>query len=142
MKMNFSHSGHLRRYLRSRNRFILFTRHILTSFSSTLIDYTVFSSLYALNHNIILSTYTARGVSMIYNYTMLRQLVFQNQRSVQDTLPKYLMLAFLNATLSTLLIYIIAPVVLGYVLIAKILAELLLYAFNFALQRAFIFPNK
>lgn len=114
-------------------------RYVLSSFTATVVDYCTFMIIYGMSRNVLLSAYTARffGASVSYNFN--KHLVFQCQS--KDTLPKYIVLVTISGLVSTLLIYAITPLVLGYVLIAKLAADGVLYLCNFAIQKQMIFKD-
>lgn len=118
--------------------FVLF-RFTLASLSAALIDYTVFILIYSLSSNLLAGQACARLVSMIFNYSVVKKLVFYSGEEIIRTFPKYVALAFFSGSISYLLIKVLTTLSPLPVIAAKAIVESLIFFANFAIQREFIF---
>ena len=118
--------------------FVLF-RFTLASLSSALIDYAVFILIYGLTSNLLAGQACARLVSMLYNYSVVKKMVFFSGEQVSRTFPKYLALVIFSGTISYFLIKILTQFSPLPVIAAKAIVESLVFLANFAIQRDFIF---
>ena len=67
--------------------FVLF-RFTLASLSSALIDYAVFILIYGLTSNLLAGQACARLVSMLYNYSVVKKMVFFSGEQVYQNLSQ------------------------------------------------------
>lgn len=118
--------------------FVLF-RFTLVSIFSALIDNTVFILIYVFSSNILTSQVSARAVSMIFNYSAVKKVVFYSDVRHGKTFPKYLSLVIISGFVSYLLIKVLTMFSPLSVVPAKLVAESIVFLANFAIQRDFIF---
>ena len=118
--------------------FVLF-RFTLASLLSAAIDYTVFIIVFNLSASIPASQAAARTVSMGFNYSAVKRAVFYSGQKTATTFPKYLALVCVSGLVSYLLIEGLVLFLPVPVIVAKILAESVVFLANFAIQRDFIF---
>jgi glycosyltransferase involved in cell wall biosynthesis len=118
--------------------FTLF-RFTLASLSSALIDYAVFILIYGLTSNLLAGQACARLVSSLYNYSVVKKMVFLSGERVSRTFPKYFALVICSGSISYFLIKILTQFSLMPVIAAKAVVESLVFLANFAIQRDFIF---
>jgi putative flippase GtrA len=107
--------------------------------SSALIDYAVFILIYGLTSNLLSGQACARLISMLYNYSVVKKMVFFSGEQVSRTFPKYLALVIFSGTISYLLIKALSTYSPVPVIAAKAIVESLVFLANFAIQRDFIF---
>jgi glycosyltransferase involved in cell wall biosynthesis len=120
--------------------FVLF-RFTLAAIFSALIDNTVFILIYGFSSNILTSQVSGRAVSMIFNYSAVKKVVFYSDVKHGKTFPKYLSLVIISGFVSYLLIKGITMFSLLSVVPAKLVAESIVFLANFAIQRDFIFAQ-
>jgi glycosyltransferase involved in cell wall biosynthesis len=132
-------SSHFNPILDSMRIYFVLFRFTLASLSSALIDYAVFILIYGLTSNLLAGQASARLVSMLYNYSVVKKMVFFSGEEVSRTFPKYLALVICSGTVSYLLIKLLTQFSLLPVIPAKALVESLVFLANFAIQRDFIF---
>jgi putative flippase GtrA len=121
--------------------YFTFFRYALVSLLTTLVDYAVFLAVHSLVKDLLASVYAARVVSVIINYLLVREGVFYSGKRIIDTLPRYLALvAFSGWVAARLMDMGMRRFGLDLVL-AKMLAEMTLYLFNFFMMRWFVFRN-
>jgi hypothetical protein len=118
--------------------FTLF-RFTLASLSSALIDFAVFMLIYGLTSNLLAGQACARLVSSLYNYSVVKKMVFLSGERVSRTFPKYFALVICSGSISYFLIKILTQFSLMPVIAAKAVVESLVFLANFAIQRDFIF---
>ncbi len=121
--------------------FVLF-RFTLAALLSAVIDYTVFIFVYHLSSSISASQASARLVSMGFNYTAIKKAVFYSNQKTTSTFPKYLILVCISGFVSFLLIKGFVMFLNFPVVVAKVVAESIVFLANFAIQRDFIFINR
>ncbi len=127
------------RPLASSRLHFVFGRYMLVGLLSNLLDYTIFLMMYNYTSSVFVSTYTARGISMVLNYALVSRIVFHAGGPTVATFPKYMALVIFSGFLVWQLISVFNPLFGGYVLLAKLAAEALVYGFNFSMQRWLIF---
>jgi len=118
---------------------IVFARFSLSSVLSALLDYAVFYLLYKAGLRVALSIFFARLASVIFNYLVVRNLVFFSRRKATQSFLQYILLVIFSGTMTWLMIRWLAPLLKGDVLMAKIFAESVLFFFNYFVQKTFIF---
>jgi putative flippase GtrA len=91
---------------------------------------------------VAVSQVCGRAVGVLFNYRAARNAVFLSEEKHRTTLPKYLLLVAVNGCVSYLMIAALTSRAGLKVLPAKLLAESILFAANFAIQRDFIFTHK
>jgi putative flippase GtrA len=111
------------------------------SLVSAVVDNVIFYLVFRASGFIALAQLTARCFSVLFNYALVRSSVFRSIQPHGFLLPRYLALVTLNALLSYAGIRLITASSHISVPIAKMLAETLLFLFNFALQRAWVFRH-
>ena len=115
------------------------------SFSSLLsfiVDYLLYSVLFAFSGKIMLSNITARIFSSIFNFMLNKKVVFKNKENIYKTAVKYFLLAAGILAVNTLLLNIIVKYVIKNEYIAKMIVEVVLFFFSWAAQRSFVFKKK
>ncbi len=133
-------SSHFNPLLDSMRIYFLLLRFSFSSLFASSIDFIIFTGVYLLNRNILTALVLARLVSGCINFLINRNRVFHDRGGLAAPLGKYLLLFTALGTLSFLSIRTMAG--LGFnVIIAKILAESVLFLASFTIQRDFIFTT-
>jgi glycosyltransferase involved in cell wall biosynthesis len=132
-------SSHFNPILDSMRIYFVLFRFTLASLSSALIDFAVFMLVYGLSQNLLAGQACARPVSMLYNYFVVKKLVFFSREEIVRTFPKYVALTFCSGSISYLLIKILVTFSPVPVIAAKAIVESFVFFANFAIQRDFIF---
>lgn len=119
-----------------------FLKFSLSSFSSFLIDYTLYALLVFLlgSNYIVISNVVARIASATCNYIFNSRLVFKESSHMAKTATEYAALAVAMLALNTLALVALVSIGLN-AYIAKILTEALLFIVNFLIQKYFIFKK-
>jgi putative flippase GtrA len=113
-------------------------RFFFASLASAVIDNVVFAAAYLALPQLGACQLAARLVSMGVNFGLNRSAVFHDRQEIRRTLPRYLALSLLSGLLGYALIRGLHGLGLR-VLVAKVLAESLLFFLNFAVQRLVVF---
>lgn len=120
-------------------------KFILSSFSSFIVDYLVFTVLMLIlpheNSLILMSNIAARFISAFYNYSMNCSFVFHTKRKLK-TAAEYFALAVLILLFNNIILFILVEGIDMWVYAAKIMTECILFLISFIVQRRFIFSGK
>lgn len=140
---NNNESSHFNPIRDSIRIYSIIFKYSFSSLFSALIDYIVFIIAQACGAKIMAATYIARACSCLVNFTLNKKVVFKGNGNSLVQLAKYLVLVVISGTISgwtvtylAALLPMIAPVII------KVPVEVILYIFNYAIQRAFIFNDK
>lgn len=113
-------------------------RYLGASLSSYIIDFALFILFFHLLSDLFISVLLARLISSSYNFSINHRLVFKSNQKMQKTILSYAMLCIFNVVFSFYLIKLL--LLFGINLyIGKIVADTILYFFNFYVQRIFVF---
>jgi len=133
-----SHFNTVRDSARIYKEIIKFSLSSLISFG---IDYLLFCLLTVVSGSLLIANIGARIVSGGVNYTLNKKMVFRHEKKIASSLLQYIALAGCILVLNTLLLEALAYINVN-VFFAKIMAELLLFSFNYFIQHAVIFRGK
>lgn len=112
------------------------------SLASALVDNVVFYLVYHATGAIAGAQLAGRIVSVFFNYRFVRRAVFFSDQHHRILLPRYLSLVAVNALISYAGIRLLSAITPLGVVPSKVLTETLLFAANFAVQRALIFSRR
>lgn len=123
--------------------FVLF-RYVLASIVTAAVDYIVFFLVSPFVGSYLGLTFISRGASVLVNYTLVRNMVFSSRERVLATFPKYLALVAVSGFISATIVSYLCGNFAFFkgtkgLLLAKAIAEGLLYLANFVIQRDLIF---
>ena len=112
-------------------------KFMFASVSSFVVDYLLYTILNLLTGNLVLSNIVARIFSSTFNYTVNRNMVFKDKKSVSKSIIKYYLLAAFILLINTILLTLLSTVISKYV--AKIIIEIVLFIVSYFVQKRFIF---
>jgi putative flippase GtrA len=135
-------SSHFRPFFDSMRVYFVLLRFTFASLLTAFIDNLVFLVVYRMVHSILIGQICARSCAVLFNYTLVRSSVFRSHGRIESTLPKFLLLVVLNGLLSYSLIQLLVTHTRLSVIAAKILAETLLFAVSFVIQRDLVFGSR
>ena len=118
--------------------FVLF-RFLISSLTTTVIDFIVFIICSSLGLNIMFSTFAARLIAGNYNFIVNKKIVFRSETNVILSLLKYWALVVLLGSISYLGIQALVSYGGMNLLLSKAIIESLLFFISFAVQRDLIF---
>ena len=132
-------SSHFNPIFDSMKIYFVLLRFSFVSLLTAILDNVVFLLSFQLSHSIGLSQTMGRLVACIFNYSAARKAVFLSRGRHSSTLPKYLGLVIVGGLTSYALIKLLVSLFPLSPVIAKIIAETILFLANFAIQRDFVF---
>jgi dolichol-phosphate mannosyltransferase len=128
-----------------KDKLLEFIKFTASSLASTTVDLGLFALLVFLLRNIgpeyyiFISTVIARIVSLLVNYNINAQLVFEEEEDRNFPFIKYISLALAEMLLSALLVYLLATNIELNETLAKMLVDGALFFAGYLIQRNFIF---
>lgn len=140
--INKNQSSHFNPFMDSLKIYLVFIRFNLSSLLSVIIDYPIFSVLFAMTGNVFASQFVARSFAGIVNYYVNRKFVFKSDRSHKAAIAMYLTTWLLMGILSYGLIQLLHSRLGINIYMAKIFAEGLMYIVGFIVQRELVFTPR
>ncbi len=126
----------------------LFIKFIASSLSSCVLDIILFaifcnffSNIVPTHSVVIISTYMARILSSLYNYSLNRCKVFRSNTSLASSAVKYIILCIIQASVSALLVSFTVSHIMPNKVISKIIVDTLLFFVSFGVQREYVFKE-
>jgi putative flippase GtrA len=136
-----SASSHFDPILDSMRIYFVLFRFALASMCTALIDNLLFSLIFLRSGSITKSQIAARTVAMIFNFLIVKRVVFKSNRRPWRELVEYVALVAGSGAVSYGLIRILMTYLGLSVLRSKLLAEAILFSVNFLVQRDLIFAG-
>jgi glycosyltransferase involved in cell wall biosynthesis len=121
--------------------FVLF-RFLISSLSTSLIDFLVFIICSSTGMNILFSTIIARLIAGNFNFAVNKKIVFKSESNLILSLVKYWSLVALLGSISFVGIQSLVNYAHLNILFSKGLIETLLFFVSFAVQRDLVFYSK
>ncbi|MGN6368457.1 MAG: GtrA family protein [Phycisphaerae bacterium] len=134
-------SSHFNPLIDSVKIYFTLLRFSLTSAASALLDYGIFTAALACGSSIGMAQIIARAISMFFNYAAVRKVVFFSRRKHSVVFPRYLLLVILSGLASWGIMSLLALQLHVTILVAKPVAEVIVFLANFTIQRDFIFGS-
>jgi glycosyltransferase involved in cell wall biosynthesis len=133
-------SSHFNPLLDSMRIYFVLFRYLIVSLLTAGVDNAVFAFVFLLHPGILTAMVAGRVVACLFNYLMNRSAVFMSRTPVRLSMPRYILLVVFSGTIGYFLIR--AAVDSGFctAIPAKLAVESILFIFNFAVQRVFVFP--
>lgn len=116
-------------------------KYLCSSGLSVVVDYAVFFTLTNYTNNVFLLTYSGRICSSIINFIINKKVVFKTTGKVWYQGIKYFLLVLLSGTISAIAVSGFQMVISENLVIAKVIVEIILFFFNFYIQKNFIFAK-
>ncbi|MFD1216793.1 bifunctional glycosyltransferase family 2/GtrA family protein [Microbulbifer celer] len=135
-------SSHFKPLLDSLRIYATFSRFFLVAVSSVVLDFLLFILLYAISKDIIVSTFSARSISSVYNFLCNKYLVFKSFNGVKGFFSEstgYFILAAIVAMISGVLVRGVYETLGASVILTKIMVDALLFFSNYFLQKNLVF---
>ena len=131
-------SSHFNPLIDSMKIYFLLLRFSFSSLLASSIDFVIFSAVYWLKKDILTALIVARLISGGVNFLINKSLVFHDRENTSRPLLKYLALFVTLGALSFLSIRTMVDFGINAI-VAKIVAESVLFLASFTIQRDFIF---
>jgi putative flippase GtrA len=129
--------SHFRPLRDSARIYFALLRYSVASLVTEMADLVVFASSMALSDDLLLSNALGRLVALWVQFTLLQNFVFRS-RGTARTLVLYLGLVVVSGVISTALQLQLANII-PFPVVAKVLAEVLVFVFNFLFLRDLVF---
>lgn len=113
-----------------------------SSLLSFVVDYLLYSVMFAVSGSIKLSNVIARIISSCFNFMLNKRVVFKNKDSVGKTAAKYFSLAAVILAVNTALLSFFTKHLIKNEYAAKAVIEVLLFLVSWTVQRSFVFKKK
>lgn len=117
-------------------------KYSMASLLSAVIDNLIFIVLSAYLSNIYLMTFAGRAVSAVFNFTLNKKIVFKRQGDMVKQSIKYICLVILSGSISATCVSFLSRILNIHVVPIRLVVELILYFFNFYVQKNFIFVKR
>ena len=99
-------SSHFSPLLDSMRIYWVLLRYVTVSLITAAIDYLTFFVAYPLTDDSILATtYISRGVAVLANYLLLRNVVFHSRKMMRQTFPRYILLVAVSGLVASAMIH-------------------------------------
>ena len=129
-----------------RDSFLIYRKLLcfaLSSFSSFLVDYGLFSLFTFLSSHVLLANICARLISASFNYEINKRYVFKQKDAGYSSLVKYAFTAVTVLVCNTMILAIFTDILHINPMIGKLMTELILFIFSWTVQKTFVFkPQK
>lgn len=136
-------SSHFNTILDSARIYRLLLAFILSSLMAAAVDYAIFIMMtLLLPGQLLVSVVTARVTSSLVNFTINRHLVFRQKNAGQMTVVRYYALVVTIMLLNYGLIELLSNRIGINLYVAKVIADLSLYALSFLAQRDFVYRKR
>jgi putative flippase GtrA len=132
-------SSHFNPVLDSLRIYFTLFRFSIVSILTALLDNSIFYLMLNCSLGVGLAQIAGRLAAIAFNYPAGRKAVFLSQQRHRTVFPKYLLSVIGSGLISYALIRFLSSNLFLGVLPAKIIAESILFVFNFAVQRDFVF---
>jgi putative flippase GtrA len=135
-------SSHFNPVLDSLKIYFVLFRFLLSSLSTSLIDFLIFIICSGSGLNILMSTIASRFIAGNYNFVINKKMVFRNESNFKLSFIKYWLLVILLGSISYLGILTLVDYANLNLLLSKAILETLLFFASFAIQRNLIFNSR
>jgi putative flippase GtrA len=135
-------SSHFNPLLDSMRIYYVFLRYCASSVVTAMTDYVVFVLLLSHDHSLASAQIFGRAAGILVNFTLARKLVFHANIAWRWQFAKFITLVSVMGVVSYSMIQFMHSQYGLNEVVAKMIAEGLLFLGNFALQRQFIFARR
>jgi glycosyltransferase involved in cell wall biosynthesis len=121
--------------------YFIFLRYSFASLISAGLDLLLFFIVFHLTHDILLSTVAARVISSVINFVLNKKLIFKSSGKFYKEIVHYTLLALFSIVLSYALVSALYHGIKLNIYASKILADTVIFLFNFFVQKLLIFKK-
>lgn len=114
-------------------------RYSAVSLLSVVLEFGLFTLFVHVGWTILIATYVARGCSCLFNFTLNRKVVFQQEGHLVGQFLKYIALVIVSGTISGLCVTWLDRLVSGVVVLLKMVVDTALYFMNYYVQKHWVF---
>ncbi len=133
--------SHFNPLIDSMRIYFVLLRFFVSSMLASIIDFTVFAVVLNISGNTLASMMSGRAVALSANFVVNKKLVFQQQTGGIAAVLRYLALVVLLGTVSYLMIRQMQDLFGLNALVAKLVAESVLFLASFSIQREIVFAD-
>lgn len=127
--------------------YMIFGKFLFSSLSSSVVDLALFTLFCFLLRGrqwgsityVMAATAFARILSALYNYLLNLKVVFQSESPVKSSLPRYVLLAVVQMSLSAVIVGYLCTIFTGAEVLVKIPVDVFLFFLSFLIQREFVY---
>ena len=134
-------SSHFSPVLDSFRIYFVLLRFLLSSLTTSIIDYFIFVVALSMGSPLGIATAAARCFAGAYNFTINKKIVFKEKKRGAGSFVRYLILVTVMGTISFLGIASLSKLTRLPVAASKIIVETVLFIANFVLQRDVVFSR-
>lgn len=129
--------------------YMIFGKFLFSSLSSSVLDLALFSMFCFFMRGrqwggityVMAATAFARILSALYNYLLNLKVVFQSESPVKSSLPRYVLLAVVQMSLSAVIVGYFCSFFSGAEVLVKIPVDVLLFFLSFIIQREYVYRD-
>lgn len=121
--------------------YLVIFKYTCSSMLSVVLDYVVFFLLTSYTYNVFILTYAGRVCASVVNFVMNKKVVFKAEGKNLIQVVKYFLLVILSGTISALSLSVFR-VFIDNLLAAKVIVEVILFFFNFYIQKNVVFVKE
>lgn len=114
----------------------------LSSLICFIIDYLLYTIFIFTSKNLVLSNILARVVSTTINYTINKNLVFENNKSKTKTIIEYFILAIIILAINTMILNVLINKLFLNKMLSKLIVEIFLFTISYIIQQRIIFKKR
>ncbi|MCE5277968.1 MAG: bifunctional glycosyltransferase family 2/GtrA family protein [Planctomycetaceae bacterium] len=134
--------SHFSPLLDSMRVYFVLLRFAAVSLLTAGVDFVVFAVSMWMAPNVLLAMAAGRAAAIAFNYHSNRKIVFRSRSTSRWTFPGYLALVIFSGLVSYALMQLLGNLAALPVLASKVVAESIVFVFNFAVQRDLIFRGR
>ena len=134
-------SSHFHPIVDSAKIYFSLFRFFVASLVAALLDNFIFILLFFLGNSILFSQAGGRLIVMVINFMMVKKFVFHSNEKNAVTIPKYIVTVIVLGTVSYGLIIVASEVFEVPVILAKVVAETIVFISSYLVQRSFVFSG-
>ena len=112
-----------------------------SSFISFILDYLLYIIITLISNNVIPANILARIISSNFNYYLNKKYVFKDNNKINKSIFKYYGLALFILIINTFILNILVNKLLIGKFITKLIVEIILFIFNYIIQKRYIFER-
>lgn len=133
--------SHFNPLIDSMRIYFVLLRFFVSSILTSIIDFVAFAIMFYIYSNILTSMLAGRGAALLVNFMANKKLVFKQQNNGIAVFLRYLALVVLLGVISYLMISEMQDLLGLNTLVAKVIAESVLFAVSFSVQREIVFAD-
>lgn len=92
--------------------------------------------------SLLISVVSARAISSMFNFLVNRNIVFKSKKSFMHSLIEYYVLVIISVIANYLLLSLLTNILNIKLFISKIIVEIVLFIFNYLVQKLYIFKKQ